>query len=101
MAEVLLQRERTEKASDTDVRGGWDRLAPSLVYSRLLPTRSHNIHLKLIRLVRRFLLKKRKKSLDEVICCYMIISTELKEKQTLEQDALFCCVIISSGLKES
>ena len=27
--------------------------------------------------------------------------TELKEKHTLEQDELFCCVIISSGIKES
>ena len=26
--------------------------------------------------------------------------TEVKEKHTLEQDALFCYVIISSGLKE-
>ena len=26
--------------------------------------------------------------------------TELKEKHTLEQDELFCCVIIISGLKE-
>ena len=30
----------------------------------------------------------------------IIISTELKEKHTLDQDKLFCCVI-SSGLKES
>ena len=29
-----------------------------------------------------------------------ILSTELKEKHTLEQDGSFCCVIISSGLKE-
>ena len=29
-----------------------------------------------------------------------LISTELKEKHTLEQDE-FCCVIISSGLKEN
>ena len=33
--------------------------------------------------------------------CHIIISTEFKEKHTLEQDELFCCVIISSGLKES
>ena len=33
--------------------------------------------------------------------CHIIISTEFKEKETLEQDELFCCVIISSGLKES
>ena len=29
-----------------------------------------------------------------------LISTELKEKHTLKQDE-FCCVIISSGLKEN
>ena len=32
--------------------------------------------------------------------CYIIIGTEFKEKHTLEQDKLFRCVIISSGLKE-
>ena len=32
---------------------------------------------------------------------YIIIRTELKEKHALEQDELFCCVIISSELKES
>ena len=37
-------------------------------------------------------------SSDNIYCCYIITGTELKEKQTLEQDALFCCVIISSGL---
>ena len=35
------------------------------------------------------------------IHCYIIISTELEEKYTLEQDELFCCVIICSRLKES
>ena len=40
-------------------------------------------------------------SLSKIRCCYIIISTELKEKHTLEQDEWFCCVIISSGLKES
>ena len=33
-------------------------------------------------------------------CCYIIIGTEFKEKHILEQDGLFCCAIISSGLKE-
>ena len=33
--------------------------------------------------------------------CYIIVSIELKEEYTLEQDELFCCVIISSGFKES
>ena len=28
-------------------------------------------------------------------CCSIIISTEFKEKHTLEQDELFCCVITS------
>ena len=32
--------------------------------------------------------------------CYKIIGTEFKEKHTFEQDELFCCIIISSGLKE-
>ena len=32
--------------------------------------------------------------------CYVIIGTELKEICILEQDELFCCVIISSELKE-
>ena len=37
------------------------------------------------------------------VFCFLniIISTELKEKHILKQDVLFCCVIISSGLKES
>ena len=38
-------------------------------------------------------------SFSKVGYCY-IISTELKEKHTLEQDE-FCCVIISSELKEN
>ena len=37
---------------------------------------------------------------SKIHCCYIIISTELKEKHTLEQDKLLCCVIISSGLKK-
>ena len=40
-------------------------------------------------------------SLSKIHCYYIIISTELKEKHTLEQDELFCCIIISSGLKEN
>ena len=40
-------------------------------------------------------------SLSKIHCCYIIISAEFKEKHTLKQDELFCCVIISSGLKES
>ena len=40
-------------------------------------------------------------SWSKINCCYIIISTEFKEEHTLNQDELFCCVIISSGLKES
>ena len=39
-------------------------------------------------------------SLSKIHCCYIIISIELKEEHTFEQDELFCCVLISSGLKE-
>ena len=39
-------------------------------------------------------------SLSKIYCCYIIISTELKETHTLEQDEFFCCAIISSGFKE-
>ena len=39
-------------------------------------------------------------SLSKIHCCYIIISTELKEKHTLDQDELSCCIIISSGLKK-
>ena len=39
-------------------------------------------------------------SLSRIHCCYIIIDTEFKEKHTFEQDELFCCVIISSGLNE-
>ena len=43
----------------------------------------------------------RNRSSSKIHCCYIIISTELKEKHTLEQDEWFCCVITSSGFKES
>ena len=33
-------------------------------------------------------------------CCYIIIGTEFKEKHILEQDELFCCSVISSGLEK-
>ena len=39
-------------------------------------------------------------SSSRIHCCYIIIGTEFKEKHNLEQDELFCCVIISFGLKE-
>ena len=56
---------------------------------------------KLTGLVKRFLLRRKNMSSSKIHCCYIIISTELKEKPTLEQDELFCCVNISSGLKET
>ena len=40
-------------------------------------------------------------SRSKIHCCYIIISTELKEKHPLKQDELFCCIIITSRLKES
>ena len=40
-------------------------------------------------------------SLRKIHCCYIIISTEFKEKHTLEQHELFCCVIVCSGIKEN
>ena len=39
-------------------------------------------------------------SLSRIHCCYITIGTDFKEKQTLEQDELFCCVILALGLKE-
>ena len=44
---------------------------------------------------------KEKQVASKKHCCYIIINTELKEKHTLEQNELFCCITISSGLKES
>ena len=73
-------------------------LCPGIIY--FYQTHFHNIHLKKARLVRRFLLRRRNRSSSKLYCCYIIISTELKGKHTLEQDELFCCLIISSGLKE-
>ena len=39
-------------------------------------------------------------SSSRIHCCYIIIGTEFKEKHILEQDELFCCINISSGLRE-
>ena len=52
------------------------------------------------RIIQRCLLRRRNMSLSKIHCCYIIISTELKKKHTLEQNELFSCIIISSGLKE-
>ena len=46
-------------------------------------------------------LLRRNMSLGKIHCYYIIISTELKGKHTLKQNELFCCVTISSGLKEN
>ena len=45
--------------------------------------------------------RQRRKGLDPFGCRVPknIIITELKEKHTIEQGELFCCVIISSGLE--
>ena len=61
---------------------------------------SHNIHLTITELVRRFL-RRRNVFSSKTHCCYIIISMKLKKKHTTEQEELFCCVINSSGLKES
>ena len=38
--------------------------------------------------------------LSRIHCPYTILSTEFKGKHNLEQDELFCCALIRSGLKE-
>ena len=38
---------------------------------------------------------------SKIHCYYIIISKDFKEKHTIEQNELFCCVIISFGLKEN
>ena len=63
-------------------------------------THSHNIHLKITGLVRRFL-RRRNKSSSDIHCCYIIISTEFKEKHTLEQDNLFCYDHSGSSVAQS
>ena len=62
-------------------------------------TRSNNIHFKMTGIVRRFS-RRRNMSSNRTDYCYTIIGTEFKGKYILEQDELFCCAIISSGLKE-
>ena len=37
-------------------------------------------------------------SSSSIHCCYTIIGTEFKGQHSLEQDGLFSCAIISSGL---
>ena len=50
-------------------------------------------------IVRRFS-RRRNMSSSRIHSFYIIIGTEFKGKHILEQDELFCCAIISSGLKE-
>ena len=63
-------------------------------------THSHSLHFKMTGLVRRFSRRKNISS-SRLHCCYIITGTEFKEKHILEQDELFCCEIISPGLKEN
>ena len=54
-----------------------------LTIERSYQTHSHNICLKITRLVRRYLRRKNMSS-SKKHCCYIIFSTELKEKQRLK-----------------
>ena len=104
VAEIYYSEERTENASDTDTseRG---RVPHSLVLSRpyilfQLVTNNRKIlpgplpqQIKIIGLLKRFLLRSRNMSLSKIHCCNIIISTEFKEKHTLGQDYLFYSVI--------
>ena len=70
-----------------------------LTIERFYQTHSHNTHFKMTVLIRR-LLRRRNMSLSRIYCCYIIIGTDFKENHILEQDELFCFVIISSELKK-
>ena len=62
-------------------------------------THYHNIHIKLIGLVRSFS-RRRNISLSRKHYCYIVIGTEFKEKlEQLTLEQAFCCVSINSGLK--
>ena len=61
-------------------------------------TNSHKIHFKMTGLVRRFS-RRRNMSSNRIHSCHIIFGTEFKGKHILEQDELFCCAIISFGLK--
>ena len=98
-----------KKASDIDIRRG-KRLPHSLVWVglyilfQLVTNNRSKEYLKVVkvlpdplpqhtsednRIIRRFLLRKRNMYSSKKYCCYIIISTELKEKHTLVQDELF------------
>ena len=68
-----------------------------LHWAELNQTQSRSIHFKMTGLVRRFLTSKNM-SWSTIHCGYIITDTEFKGKYILEQDELFCCVIISFGL---
>ena len=70
-----------------------------LTIERSYQIQSHNRLFKMTGLVRRFS-KRRNLSSSRIHCCYIYIGTEFKGKHILEQDELFCCAIISSGLKD-
>ena len=70
-----------------------------LNWTELNQTHSHNIHFKMTGLVKMFS-RRRNMSLSRIHCFHIIIGTEFKGKYILEQNELFCCIIISSGLKE-
>ena len=61
-----------------------------LKIERSSQTYCHKIHLKITGLDRSFLLGRRNMSSGKKHCCYIIISTEPKEKHTLEQDEILC-----------
>ena len=61
-----------------------------LTIERSYQTHSHNVHFQITGLVRRFS-RRRNMSSSRIHGCYLILNTEFK---------LFCCVIVSSGLKE-
>ena len=50
-------------------------------------------------LVRRFS-RRRNMPSSSIHGCYIIFGSQVKRKHILEQDELFCCAIISSGLTE-
>ena len=55
---------------------------------------------KTTRLVKTFPLRRRNPISSKIHCCYIITSTELKEKHTLEQDVLFVVQSLALGLKK-
>ena len=85
VAKALLKWKEIEKASDRHQKGA--EYAPTcyfyqgLVYffNRLLSIErsyqihSHNIHLNITGLVRKFLLRRRNLSLSKIHCCYIIL----------------------------